>query len=265
MTSTDFYFLGGRDLEMRAIAELLAVHAPGRYADHGLAWGARASDYAQPLRTCLAAGQQPVLVELAWDLPDIPVDRVVLIDHHGAAAGISAPTSLEQVFARLQLPASAWTRRLALIAANDRGHVHAMQALGASLSEMQAIRAADRAAQGIEESHERAAELAVAARERLCSGVLVVRLPHGRAATVTDRLDATLGGPGYENLLVISPQELNFYGNGQTIARLDATFPGGWYGGELPQRGYWGHAHLAKVGAVLDLLAQNETVNPQQR
>ncbi|GMV31726.1 MAG: hypothetical protein AMXMBFR59_38510 [Rhodanobacteraceae bacterium] len=254
MPDSDFYFLGGRDLEMRTIAELLAVHAPGRYADRGLAWGAKASDYAGPLRTCLAAGQQPVLVELAWDLPDLPIDQVVLIDHHGAAAGAAAPTSLEQVFARLGRPPGEWTRRLALIAANDRGHTRAMQTLGATADEMQAIRADDRAAQGIDPAHEHAAAAAIAAAERLSSGVLVVRLPHAHAATVTDRLEAALGGPGYSELLVISPHEVNFYGNGETIARLDAAFPGGWRGGELPQRGFWGHAH-PDTDAILKRLA----------
>lgn len=76
-----------------------------------------------------------------------------------------------------------------------------------------------------------------------------------RASVVADRLDAALGGPGYSDLLVISPQEVNFYGSGRTIARLDAAFPGGWRGGELPRRGFWGHAQLANIEAVLDLLA----------
>lgn len=256
MPDTDFYFLGGRDLEMRAIADLLAVHAPGRYADRGLTWGARASDYAEQLRACLAVSQQPVLVELAWDLQDLPAEKVVLIDHHGAAASASAPTSLEQVFARLQRPRSEWTRQLALIAANDRGHTHAMQAMGATIGEMRDIRAADRAAQGIDSGHERAAESAIAAVERLPSGTLVVRLPHAHAATVTDRLDAVLGGPGYRDLLVLSPDEVNFYGSGETIARLDTAFPGGWRGGELPRRGFWGHAGLDDTSEVLDLLTR---------
>lgn len=254
MPDTDYYFLGGRDLEMRAIADLLAVHTPGRYADLGLPWGARASDYAELLRARLDAGNQPVLVELAWDLPDIPYDEVVLIDHHGEAAGVGAPTSLEQVFARLQRPRSEWTRELALIAANDRGHTRAMQAMGATAAEMQSIRAADRAAQGISAADERAAEAATAALEQLPSGVLVARLPHAYAATVTDRLDAALGGPGYSELVVVSPHEVNFYGKGETIAQLDAAFPGGWRGGELPQRGFWGHARLGDSRAVLDLL-----------
>lgn len=254
MPDTDFYFLGGRDLEMRAIADLLAAHAPGRYADHGLPWGARASDYAELIRACLVAGQQPVLVELPWDLRDPQPETVTLIDHHGAAAGVSAPTSLEQVFARLQRPRSEWTRQLALIAANDRGHTRAMQAMGATAEEMRAIRAADRAAQGISASDERAAESAIAAMKHLPSGILVVRLPHIHAAAVADRLDAALGGPGYRDLLVLSPHELNFYGEGGIIARLDAAFPGGWRGGELPQRGFWGHAGISDSGLVVDLL-----------
>lgn len=260
MPTTDFYFLGGRDLEMQAIAELLAAHAPGRFLDHGLSWGAAASAYAAAIDACIAAGQQPVLVELHWDLPQALRQAVVLVDHHGDRAGENVPTSLEQVFARLELPAAAWTRRLALIAANDRGHTRAMQALGGTAEEIRQIRAEDRAAQGTTEEQERLAAEAVACRRLLANGRLcVVALPHNRTATVADRLDAVQGGPGYDNLLVVAPQELNFYGDGRVIAALDARFPGGWRGGELPRRGYWGHAR-ADATAVQALIESTLSV-----
>lgn len=38
------FFLGGRDLEMLTIRDLMAEHAPGRFHDKGLPWGAKASD-----------------------------------------------------------------------------------------------------------------------------------------------------------------------------------------------------------------------------
>lgn len=254
MPLNDFFFLGGRDLEMQAIAELLAVHAPGRFHDRGLGWGAAASAYAQEIADCVEAGQRPVLVELEWDLPPTLREQVLLVDHHGERAGEHAPTSLEQVFALLQLRAQDWTRRLALIAANDRGHVRAMQAIGASVEEMREIRAADRAAQGITPAEEQAAAEAIERRETSANGRFCwVTLPHARTAAVADRLDAALGGPGVDNLLVISPHEVNFYGDGNLIAALDARFPGGWRGGELPRRGYWGHA-AADAAAVQALI-----------
>ena len=48
------------------------------------------------------------------------------------------------------------------------------------------------------------------------------------------------GGPGFNNLLVISPNQINFYGAGFVIQQLVDKFPAGWYGGELPDRGFWG-------------------------
>ncbi|GAB6041486.1 hypothetical protein [Endothiovibrio diazotrophicus] len=234
------FFLGGRDLEMVAITELLARHAPGRYHDRGLGWGARASAYRKEIERALAAGETPVLIELEEDLGLDP-QRIVIIDHHGERSGAQRPTSLEQVFVLLGLPAAAWSRRLALIAANDRGYLPAMAELGASREEMAEIRAAERAAQGIGAEEEEAAERAAVAIEMHAGGRLTrAELPHGRCAPLTDRLAPELGGPGYRNLLVVSPGEVNLFGEGGLILAAAERFPGGWYGGSLPERGYWG-------------------------
>src|SRR5207244_1932273 len=104
-------------------------------------------------------------------------------------------------------------------------------------------RTADRAAQGITPQQELQGKQAAAAARSLAGGRLtLVRLPHGGTATVTDALEPALGGPGYKNLLIVSPDELNFYGTGNLVLALDQQFPGGWYGGSLPERGFWGHA-----------------------
>lgn len=54
-----FFFLGGQDLEMQCIAKLLAVHAPGRFADAHLAWDAQASSYKANRRADRAAQGNP--------------------------------------------------------------------------------------------------------------------------------------------------------------------------------------------------------------
>jgi len=74
----------------------------------------------------------------------------------------------------------------------------------------------------------------------------VVRLQHTRTAAVTNRMERALGGPGYENLLVISPAEVNFFGTGTIILALNDAFPRGWYGGSLLERGFWGHSESVK-------------------
>lgn len=264
MTSL-LFFLGGCDLEMLTIRELLQAHAPDRFCDKNLSWGARASDYRVEIDGAIKNGNTPVLVELENDLglktcphPDplpegegekisgpFPDDAggVIIIDHHGPLAGADRPTSLHQVFALLDLPPEAWTRRMELVAANDRGHIRGMLEVGATMEEIIAIRAADRAAQGITQEQERQAAEAVLSAEILCNGRLtVVRLPHSRTAAVADRLAPELGGAGYDNLLVLSPDEVNCYGGGALISALAERFPGGWYGGSLPERGFFGIA-----------------------
>lgn len=245
------FFLGGADLEMRTIATLVRdTLGAAAVVDKALGWGAKVSDYSAEL-AALPSGVTPVLVELA---ADSPVPGAIVIDHHGPQAGTSRPTALEQVFALLALPPTVWTRHMALVAANDRGHIQALRAMGASAEEIRDIRAADRAAQGITAAEDEAAAAALAAaRPALAGRVLLVHLPHGRTATVTDRL-AQDDRPT-PNLLIVSPAEINFFGPGPAVAALDAAF-GGWSGGDLPHAGFWGHGHpqpaLNDVLTVLD-------------
>src|SRR4051794_32689709 len=104
--STYRFFLGGHDLEMVTIGELVESILPGHVVDGQLSWGATASAYAEKIRQSLEDGESPVLIELEPD-PDLPSDRVIVVDHHGERAGADRPTSLHQVFALLGLPPSA--------------------------------------------------------------------------------------------------------------------------------------------------------------
>ena len=249
------FFLGGYDLEMITIRDLLAQEAPDRFYDHALLWGANASAYQDELRATLSDGWIPVLVELPDDIGLDP-DTIIVVDHHGERAGKDRPTALHQVFDLLALPPERWTRWFDLVVANDSGYIPAMAALGASTEEMVRVRAADRAAQGITPEEDAQGQRAVDQATSMAEGRLtVVRLEHAHTATVTDRLHTELGGPGYENLLVISPDEVNVFGPGELVAALDAAFPGGWYGGSLPDRGYWGHG--APVPEVLPVLLRH--------
>jgi hypothetical protein len=254
------FFLGGQDLEMATIRRLLEAEAPAQLADKGLAWGARASDYEAEIRAALAAGKTPVLVELEVDL-ELPRERVLLADHHGPRAGKDRPSALRQVFDLLGLPEERWSRWLELVAANDTAYLAGLERAGATAQEMRRVRAADRAAQGVTEADEAAAEEALSRLERRAGGrLLLARLPHGRTAPLVDRLQPQLGGPGFENLLVLSSGEVNFFGTGDLIEALDHRFPGGWKGGALPEAGYWGHGDptLAVVAFLESYLAGRE-------
>lgn len=249
------FFLGGRDLEMTAIRDLVsATLGAEAVVDKGLGWGAAASSYGEETAAAAASGVTPVLVELAIDTA--PPLGTHTIDHHGPAAGRDAPTSLEQVFALLGLPPEQWTRRLALIAANDRGHVREMRRLGATPAEIAEIRRADRAVQGIGADDEQAGEQALQAREALLDGALtLIRLPHVRTAVVTDRLALEWTDDAVHDLLVLSPDEVNFFGHGAVVAALDRAFPGGWSGGALPDAGFWGRGRpLPDENALIDAI-----------
>lgn len=237
------FFLGGRDLEMATIRRLLDQEAPGRLHDKGLAWGARTSAYQDEISKALERVEKPVLVliELTDDL-DLPPDRVIIVDHHGTRAGADCSTSLHQVFELLDLSPARWTRWYALVAANDRGYIPELLRAGATPEEIRQIRTADRAAQGITAAQEAEAERAVRATEVLADGRLIrMRLSHDRTAAVTDRLEPLLGGPGYEALFVESPAQVNLFASGELVMACNQAFSGGWYGGALPERGFWGH------------------------
>lgn len=235
------FFLGGHDLEMLAIRELLEKHAPGEFYDKELSWGAKASSYRKEIEAALAAGQTPVLVELDDDIRLAPDKVAVVVDHHGTRAGEDRLTALEQVFGLLALPKSEWTRWHELVAANDRGYIPGLLAIGASSLEVENVRAADRSAQGTTADQEAEAAMAAKTVERRLGGRLLVgRMSHSKMAALEDRLHAVLGGPGVDNLLVVGGGEVNFSGEGKIVGELNRRFPGGWFGGNLPLRGFWG-------------------------
>ena len=257
------YFLGGQDLEMVTIRELLEDYAPDRIHDKHLSWGAKASAYRNEISACLSEGGIPVLIELEDDI-NLDHSRVIFVDHHGERAG--GPTSLHQIFGLLGLPKEKWTRRFDLVEANDSGYIPALIEAGATEEEIISIRAADRRAQGITELEEKAGEAAIAGLDIRAGGALtIVRLSHSHTAVVTDRLEPALGGPGYENLLVISPGEVNFFGVGDLVRALEEAFPDGWSGGALPERGFWGHL-LGRVSAqeVVGCLAHHLETRQRQ-
>lgn len=232
------FFLGGYDLEMKTIKELLEEKGISYY-DKSLSWGAKASAYKQEINKTIGSGLLPVLIELENDI-GLTNENCIFIDHHKETFG--QLSSLRQVFELLQMSEEEWTRRFQLVDANDKGHIQALINMGASKEEILAIRKAEWQAQGITEEQIEQSQLAIKKLETLCNGELtIVHLPHSKTAVVTDLLHSALGDLGYKNLLIISPDEINFYGNGNLVIALDKAFPGGWYGGSLPEYGYWGH------------------------
>lgn len=242
------FFLGGRDLEMLACREMLAAAAiaPSLVHDRSLLWGARASAYLPAITSAIRDGYTPVLIELEDDLPpEIDRSGLIIIDHHGPRAGADRPCSLRQLFDLLVsrgLNRASWTREHDLIAANDTGHIHGMLALSppGSPEEILRIRQADRAAQGVTSTHDAQAAEAVQNRSQI-GQLTLVTLPHDHHSAAADLFDPLPGGPKAQALLVRGPGKVSFYGPGSAVLALHKQF-GGWYGGALPERGYWGMA-----------------------
>lgn len=243
----DVFFLGGLDGEMVAIREWLTQQGV-EFQDHHLSWGARASDYEAEIGRALANHKQPVLVELTLDLAESVLTRCVVVDHHGERAGLDQPSSLEQVCGRLgysreQFTANRWWM---LVAANDKGHIRAMRALNppASAAEIRAVRTADLKAQGVTDNDFAIARAALASRVSKCAGRLTIaRCSNNRTGLVAEMMEPFFGGPGFQNLLVLGASEVGFYGAGEfvrVLAEASPPPPNSWYGGSLPEVGFWG-------------------------
>ena len=236
--------LGGRDFEMQTIRDLLQEHDVP-FVDKGLSWGAKASLYADEIEATLSEGKKPVLVELELDLPLQQLSNVIVVDHHGIHAGKDIPTSLEQVFKLLQLPIDRWTRRLELVAANDRGHIRGMRQLEipASDEEIRTIREGDLKAQGISNQELETARISATTVDVHCNGRLSVVQTTGRTGLVAEMMETFFGGPGFINLLVLGTEQAAFFGEGRWVQRLahcSPPSPASWFGGALPEFGFWG-------------------------
>ena len=252
-----YFFLGGIDLEMVAIRDLLQMHGFS-VVDGNLGWGAKLSAYKSELEELARSGDgvHPVLVELEIDAPALlsPFNPggYTIVDHHGDRAGHDTPTALEQIRDLIGLPSEEWTRFHELVAANDRGHILGLVEVGANQAEIEEIRLRERELQGISTAEDTTAAHAIENRVETHGGAVTrIDLPHAKTAAVTDRMSPALGGPGYDNLVIFSPEEVNFFGNGSVIERLDSRFPGGWKGGNLPKKGFWGLSGAIDTGKVL--------------
>jgi hypothetical protein len=198
------------------------------FFDKQLAWGAKASAYEKEIAR-LDNIQIPVLIELEIDLSLSPC--TVIIDHHGKEAGRGKPTSLEQVANLLSMELNPWQK---LIVANDRAWIDGLIEVGATQEEIDKIRRYDRLCQGVTEEEEKAAEEAIKRREEY-RDLVVVYFSYKHTSPIMDRLYKK-----YLNIIVFTPESANFSGDGKCILKLAREFPGGWYGGDLPDKGFWG-------------------------
>lgn len=201
--SKRIFLLGGNDLEMTTIKNLL-VNAGEQFESHDLRWdNAKLSSYEKTLE---GYGNSPDYqiygVELNEDIPH--PDNYVRIDHHNDFA--NKPSSLEQVATLLGLEMD---RHMQLVAANDARYIPGMIKLGASREEIDDIRRADRAAQGVSEGDdERLAEESLKSCKGDASNLYVVKSLTSKFSTICDRMYP------YRRLLIYNDEVAEFYGEG---------------------------------------------------
>lgn len=196
----------------------------------------------------------------AWEQSNKLRVNISIVDHHAGDSWERA--SIMQILQDYcpDVQVSETLRRLIeLSAANDTGYIPAMESLFATRQEIDAVRLADRRAQGITKQMEEEAERAIQESKRIGTssghqmsdesrqigelqklGVTVIKMAHSKTATVTDRLYFE----GIDQLVILSGDgEANFYGDGLICQSLSAKFQG-WSGGTgLGQEGqsaFWG-------------------------
>ncbi len=201
--SKRIFLLGGNDLEMTTIKNLL-VNAGEQFETHDLRWdNAKLSSYEKTLEEYGNSPDYQIYgIELNEDIPH--PDNYVRIDHHNDFA--NKPSSLEQVATLLGL---AMDRHMQLVAANDSRYIPGMIKLGASREEIDDIRRADRAAQGVSEGDdERLAEESLKSCKGDASNLYVVKSLTSKFSTICDRMYP------YRRLLIYNDDVAEFYGEG---------------------------------------------------
>lgn len=208
--SKRIFLLGGNDLEMTTIKNLL-VNAGEQFETHDLRWdNAKLSSYEKTLEEYGNSPDYQIYgIELNEDIPH--PDNYVRIDHHNDFA--NKPSSLEQVATLLGLEMD---RHMQLVAANDSRYIPGMIKLGASQEEIDDIRRADRAAQGVSEGDESLAEESLKSCKGNSYDLYVVKSLTSKFSTICDRKYP------YRRLLIYNDDVVEFYGEG--VNDLTALF-----------------------------------------
>lgn len=205
MSERLFFLLGGADLEMQTIRDVL-VRQSIPFADHHLRWdNALLSSYRKELQE-VKDGQTVYGLELREDI--LPPICYRAIDHHNGLS--SLPCALEQVMEILQLPMNRYEQ---LVSANDKAYIPGMLALGATSEEIATVRLADRKAQGVTDEEEQLAEKAIVNNQEFVNGLIIIRALCSRFSPICDRLFP------YQKLLIYTDSEWMYYGEGATLVR----------------------------------------------
>jgi hypothetical protein len=159
------------------------------------------------------------------------------IDHHiyRDENRSNEKSSIEQVAVLLGVEL---TSHQALVAANDKGWIPALLAMGASANEIKIVRAQDRLCQGVTPDQEAQAVADIATAE-VHGSKWLIRCPKGSTSAITDRIFGQ-----YSELLTIDGQNGKWIYFGPRQMQFYALTEGGtefarWAGGD-PKNGFSG-------------------------
>ncbi len=203
------FLLGGMDLEMQTIRDILQEHGCTFY-DNGLSWeNAYLSAYADKIR--IHQDDEIIGVELRTDI-ETP-NNYVLIDHHNDRC--HEKSSIEQVAERLDIEL---TKYQMMVAANDREYIEGLVKMGASSTEIESIRRFDRKCQGVTEEEEEQA-LRDIARQCQYGELTVIETQIQHFSPIVDSLYPI------KKLIILSNLELTYYGtNSVKIAKRFSAY-----------------------------------------
>jgi len=225
----------GEAVEIRKILQAARVSHVVTRQSWGATWANLEPGVVAEIEGILSANPSAVIygVELGgparWNASNI--DHHIYRDENRS----NEKSSIEQVAALLGVEL---TRHQTLIAANDKGYIPALRAMGATENEIKIVRAQDRLSQGVTPDQEAQAVADIRSAE-IRDGKWLIRCPKGSTSAITDRIFGQ-----YTELLTIDglngkwiyfgPRHMEFYTlteGGTTLAR--------WAGGD-PKNGFSG-------------------------
>lgn len=200
MIKQKIFLLGGMDLEMSVIRDMLKEHNVVYY-DNSPKWNnAVLSSYNDVLKKYHNKNNVIVYgIELTEDIT--APENYIRIDHHNDFS--HKPSSLQQTADLLDVEMSYFYK---LVAANDVAYIPGMKQLGATEQDIIRIRTLDRKCQGVTDEDEAAAEKSIKENMRIHNGLTTVRSYTTSFSPICDRLYP------YDSLLVYTDKEATYYG-----------------------------------------------------
>ena len=225
MSKKKLFLLGGQDLEMMEIRNLLILNNE-EFEDKNLSWGAKLNDYKTVLDKYKDENITIYGIELEADIT--PTKNYVEIDHHGKNDDKSS--SLEQVAEILKIKLN---DDQMLIAKNDSRYISGMKCLCATQEKIDEIRAKDRKAQGITQEDEDLAKASL--NIALCNKSNYIFSKTSHFSAVSD-----LAYYKFDNYIIYNDNKIVFYGykkenileflKSQNINEIDFYYGGGNFG-----------------------------------